>query len=169
MHYPDISLDSTDIQVLPTFHDAQESVGYKIRSQGRDLVYLTDTGYIHHALYPMIANADCYVIECNHDPNILMCSSRPYALKMRILSDHGHLSNEDAMVTLAHIMGIHTKLIFYAHISQECNLVEIIEMTRKKSWPISVWIRAIFASLPPKPVVQRSMSYENHGFSRWSD
>ncbi|HIT50002.1 MAG TPA: MBL fold metallo-hydrolase [Candidatus Pelethenecus faecipullorum] len=132
MHYPDISLDSTDIQVLPTFHDAQESVGYKIRSQGRDLVYLTDTGYIHHALYPMIANADCYVIECNHDPNILMCSSRPYALKMRILSDHGHLSNEDAMVTLAHIMGIHTKLIFYAHISQECNLVEIIEMTRKK-------------------------------------
>ena len=61
-----------------------------------------------------------------------MSSERTYALKMRILSDHGHLSNEDAAVTLAHILGEHTKLVFYAHISQECNLAEIIELTRKK-------------------------------------
>lgn len=132
IHYPDISLDLTDIQVLPTFHDAVESVGYKISYSDSSLVYITDTGYVHHALYPIISNACCYVLECNHDPNILMCSERPYSIKMRILSDHGHLSNEDAMVTLAHIMGVNTKYVFYAHISQECNLVEIIEMTRKK-------------------------------------
>lgn len=132
IHYPEISLDFTDIEVLPTFHDAVESVGYKISYEKNSVVYITDTGYVHQALYPIIANADCYVLECNHDPNILMCSERPYSIKMRILSDHGHLSNEDAMVTLAHIMGINTKYVFYAHISQECNLVEIIEMTRKK-------------------------------------
>lgn len=61
-----------------------------------------------------------------------MASDRSYSLKTRILSEHGHLSNEDAFVTLAHIMGEHTHLVFYAHISQECNLTEIIEMTRKK-------------------------------------
>ncbi len=42
------------------------------------------------------------------------------------------MSNEDAFVTLTKVMGEKTKLVFYAHISQECNLVEIIELTRKK-------------------------------------
>lgn len=132
IQYPMIFLDSTEIYVLPTFHDAAESIGFKITCLDKSLVYMTDTGYIHHVLFPVVSNADCYILECNHDPNILMCSNRPYNLKMRILSDHGHLSNEDAMVVLAHIMGVNTRFVFYAHISLECNLVEIIELTRKK-------------------------------------
>ena len=61
-----------------------------------------------------------------------MASSRPYSLKIRILSDHGHLSNEDSMVVLANVMGPSTKLVMHAHISQECNLTQILELTRKK-------------------------------------
>ena len=61
-----------------------------------------------------------------------MHSARPYPLKIRILSDHGHLSNVDSMVTLAHIMGPDTKLVMHAHISQECNLSQIVEFTRIK-------------------------------------
>ena len=130
--YQDVFLDEILIKVLPTFHDAKEPVGFKIIDGSESIVYITDTGYVHQSLYETISNADCYVLECNHDPYILMASDRTYALKMRILSDHGHLSNEDAFVTLAKIMGERTKLVFYAHISQECNLTEIIEMTRKK-------------------------------------
>lgn len=130
--YTQITFPQTDIEILPTFHDAKESVGFKISSENKSIVFLTDTGYVHQSLYPIIQGADCYVLECNHDPQVLMCSDRPYSLKMRILSDHGHLSNEDAMVTLAQVMGVRTKLVFYAHISQECNLSEIVEMTRKK-------------------------------------
>ena len=63
---------------------------------------------------------------------MLLHSSRPYQLKLRILSDHGHLSNEDSMVTLANIMGEKTKLVMHAHVSEECNLSPIIEMTRKR-------------------------------------
>ncbi len=130
--YQDVFIDDLEIQVLPTFHDAKEPVGFKIMAENKSIVYITDTGYVHQKLYPMISDADCYVMECNHDPYILMSSDRTYSLKMRILSDHGHLSNEDACVTLAHIMGEHTRYVFYAHISQECNLTEIIELTRKK-------------------------------------
>lgn len=130
--YQDIFLDDLIIQVLPTFHDALEPVGYKIIAEEKSIVYITDTGYVHQTLYSLIYDADCYVLECNHDPYILMASNRSYSLKMRILSDHGHLSNEDAFLTLAHVLGEHTHLVFYAHISQECNLTEIIEMTRKK-------------------------------------
>lgn len=132
IQYESILLGETLIEVLPTFHDAAESVGYKIKNLDQTLVYITDTGYVHHSLFETISNADCYVLEFNHDPYILMSSDRTYALKQRILSDHGHLSNEDAAVTLAKILGERTKLVFYAHISQECNLTEIIELTRKK-------------------------------------
>ena len=103
-------------------------------TQGRRTraLIITDTGYVHNSLYERICNSDCYVLEFNHDPQVLMASDRSLNLKRRILSDHGHLSNEDAFVTLSRIMGENTKFVFYAHISQECNLVEIIELTRKK-------------------------------------
>lgn len=132
IRYDAFILDKTIVEVLPTFHDAKESVGYKITDENQTLVYITDTGYVHHSLFETISNADCYILEFNHDPYILMSSDRTYALKQRILSDHGHLSNEDAAVTLAKVMGDRTRLVFYAHISLECNLSEIIELTRKK-------------------------------------
>lgn len=130
--YESINLNNTLINVLPTFHDAIESVGFKIIYDNQSIVYITDTGYVHNSLFEVIANADCYVLEFNHDPQVLLASDRTYALKMRILSDHGHLSNEDAAVVLARVMGEKTKLVFYAHISQECNLTQIIDLTRKK-------------------------------------
>ena len=72
------------------------------------------------------------MLESNHDPEILLSSDRPYNLKMRILSDHGHLSNLDSMLTLAKTIGENPKLIMHAHISQECNLTQIIELERDK-------------------------------------
>lgn len=130
--YQDLDLMGLKVNVLPTFHDAAESIGFVFCEMDKKLVYITDTGYVHQSLYDQISNADAYILESNHDPSILMHSNRPYHLKLRILSNHGHLSNEDSMVTLAHVIGSKTRLVIHAHISQECNLTQIIDMTRKK-------------------------------------
>ena len=130
--YHSYQLDNLVIDILPTFHDASESIGFVIRNEEQKMVYITDTGYVHKELFSKINNADLYVLESNHDPVILMHSQRPYPLKMRILSNHGHLSNQDSMVVLAHIIGDKTKVVIHAHISLECNLSQIVEMTRKK-------------------------------------
>ena len=130
--YPSIQINDVLVNVLPTFHDAAESIGFVINEGERKLVYITDTGYVHQSLYPFINNAEAYILESNHDPEILMHSARPYPLKMRILSEHGHMSNEDSMVTLCNVIGAKTRLIMHAHISQECNLTRIIELTRDK-------------------------------------
>lgn len=130
--YGEILLGSTIVQPVPTFHDAAEPVGYVVKDGLQKVTLITDTGYIHNANFTYINNSDCYVLECNHDPEILMNSNRPYSLKMRILSDHGHLSNEDALYGLSMAMGERTKIVFYAHISEECNLTEIIDLTRKR-------------------------------------
>lgn len=130
--YLGFNIGSAYIEVLPIFHDVSEPVGFIIHEGEKRLVYMTDTGYVPEDYWPIISDSECYFLESNHDPEILMASNRPYNLKMRILSDYGHLSNEHSMVTLANVIGPNTKLVMHAHISQECNLSEIIEMTRNK-------------------------------------
>ena len=130
--YEEINYLNLKIKPIAAFHDAAECVGYVIKDEEKSLCLLTDTGYIHESLYDMISNANIYILESNHDPEILMTSNRPYPTKIRILSDHGHMSNEESMITLANIMGSDTKYVLHAHVSQECNLSEIIELTRKK-------------------------------------
>ncbi len=131
-YYEAINVKDFYVIPIPTFHDALESVGFIFINNMKRFVYITDTGYVHNALFNLIENADAYLLESNHDPEILLSSDRPYNLKMRILSDHGHLSNLDSMLTLAKTIGENTKLIMHAHISQECNLTQIIELERDK-------------------------------------
>lgn len=132
LFYNSFNIGSVYVDVLPAFHDAAETLGYVIHEGEKKLVYMTDTGYVHDSLWPIINDAEAYILESNHDPEILMASNRPYNLKIRILSDHGHMSNEESMITLANIMGPKTKVVLHAHVSQECNLSQLIELTRKK-------------------------------------
>ena len=133
MEYEKLKLGDFFIEPIPTFHDASESCGFIVSEGENKIVYITDTGYVHTSLFEKISNANCYVLESNHDTQILMSDPiRPLALKMRILSDHGHLSNEDSMVVLAKVMGEKTKLVLHAHISQDCNLTQIVNLTRER-------------------------------------
>lgn len=126
-------VNNTKITAIPTFHDALDPCGYMIEDKGEKLVYITDTGYIHSSLLASISNASIYVMETNHDPDMLMnCETRPFETRVRILGDHGHLSNEDSLYNLCHIIGDKTKLVFYAHISEECNLPDLIKKESEK-------------------------------------
>jgi len=115
-----------DLTVTPimTYHDAIEPCGYKFASQGKTLVYITDCGYYPEKSYDVIRNADHYILESNHDPELLLESDRTWMLKRRIMDDQGHLSNEDSAYLLANVLGEKTKTIVLAHLSQECNTDE---------------------------------------------
>ncbi len=127
-----IAVNDLIVSSIPIFHDAAEPLGFIVLGNNQKLVYITDTGYIHKDIVSFISNADIYVFECNHDEQILMQCDRPYNTKMRILGQNGHLSNEDALYVLANIIGCNTKKVFYAHISLDCNLFEIISLTQQK-------------------------------------
>jgi phosphoribosyl 1,2-cyclic phosphodiesterase len=118
-------VDGYTVKSLPTYHDALEPCGYKFIEGGKALVYITDTGYYPQASFDSIRNAEAYIIESNHDPEMLLDSDRPWQLKRRILDDEGHLSNEDSAFLLANIVGDKTKKIVLAHLSQECNTKEL--------------------------------------------
>lgn len=116
-----IFLDGYEVIPFMTYHDALEPCGFRFIESGKSLVYMTDTGYFPENRYELLRNADVYIIESNHEPDLLLDSDRPWLLKRRILDDQGHLSNEDSAFLTLNLLGEHTKKIILAHLSEECN------------------------------------------------
>ena len=73
---------------------------------------------------PLIKDPTYLIIESNHDIRMLLNTNRPFELKNRIMSDHGHLCNEDSAIAAVSIIGEHTKEIVLAHLSEEANTPE---------------------------------------------
>ncbi len=92
------------VDVFEISHDAREPVSYTFTCGGEKLAVVTDTGIITDGIYEAIKDADKLVFESNHDEGLLMYGEYPYPVKMRIKSDHGHLSNKYAGETLAKLL-----------------------------------------------------------------
>lgn len=113
------------INVIKTSHDTEDSVGYIINNDNKSIVYITDTGYINKKYFDILKNRDIYIMESNHDIEMLNNSSYPFATRQRILSDKGHLSNYDSAKYLSTFIGNNTKYILLAHLSEENNTKEL--------------------------------------------
>lgn len=120
-----ITLDDLFIDIIKLSHDKNDINGYILESNSKSLVYITDTGYINQKNHSRLINKDIYIMESNHDINMLMNCRRPYHTKMRIISDVGHLSNEDSAKYLAKFIGDNTKSVILAHLSDENNTPEL--------------------------------------------
>lgn len=117
---------------LKTSHDATAGLGFEFICGQTRLVYMTDTGYVSSKNANYMIDADYYIIESNHDVEMLMNTNRPMSLKNRILSDRGHLSNLDSALLMTRLIGEHTKEIVLAHLSREANTKELALQTYQK-------------------------------------
>lgn len=127
----EMNIDNVKIQSFHLSHDV-ECYGYIIEYDRKELVYITDTGYLNKKYIPRISNKDIYVIETNHDEEMLMNGPYPFVLKQRIISDSGHLSNQTTAKLLKKVIGPQTKYIFLAHISEHNNDKQLALDTVKK-------------------------------------
>lgn len=119
-----MSLEDLKINFIRISHDV-EGVGFIIEDNNSSLVYITDTGYINEKYFQLMKNKNLYIMESNHDEEMLMEGPYPYILKQRVISDHGHLSNNTAAFYLSQIIGSKTKKIILAHISENNNTKEL--------------------------------------------
>ncbi len=112
------------ILLMETSHDVM-SYGFVIESSGSSIVYITDTGYINKKYHKLTNNKNIYIVESNHDEEMLMNGPYPYHLKQRVISDKGHLSNRYTGKYLTKVIGNNTKYIFLAHISENNNTYDL--------------------------------------------
>lgn len=118
----ELKIDDLKVTVIKTSHDTDDSVGYIFEEAGHSLVYITDTGYINTKNHEKLSNKNMYILESNHDIDMLMNNPKyPYHLKQRILGDKGHLSNKDCSYYLSKFISNNTKYIVLAHLSEHNN------------------------------------------------
>ena len=64
-------------------------------------------------------------MESNHDVKMLMEGGYPWSLKKRIISQHGHLSNDDAGSILGELLKGEKEIVLLAHLSKDNNKPEL--------------------------------------------
>ena len=121
-------IKNINVKAFRTSH-VVESLGYLINDE---LVYITDTGYLNERYFDLLSNKKMYIMESNHDVEMLMEGPYPYHLKQRILKDTGHLSNEESSKYLSHFIGNNTSCVVLAHLSETNNNEEIALCEFKK-------------------------------------
>ncbi|KRM12620.1 MBL fold metallo-hydrolase [Paucilactobacillus suebicus] len=124
-----LSMGDMDVESFAVSHDAAEPQFYQVHHDGKTFCDLTDTGYVSDRVEQTIKDADAYLIECNHDMEMLRMGPYAWPLKQRILGDEGHLSNEDGANTMMSVIGNQTKQIFLGHRSQENNMRSLAHLT----------------------------------------
>lgn len=121
----EFDINDIHITAIKTSHDAPDSRGYIVTSGEKSIVYITDTGYINRKYFDVLRNRNIYIMESNHDIEMLNNGSYPFNLRQRILSDKGHLSNYDSAKYLSSFIGDNTKCIMLAHLSEDNNTEEL--------------------------------------------
>lgn len=123
----DKSFQIGDIKVRPfqTPHDAAEPVAYRLECGKKTAAVATDMGFYDEYIIQYLKNLDVLLLEANHDIQMLQAGPYPYALKKRIMSKQGHLSNESAGQLLCKVLHDNLRKIYLGHLSKENNYAEL--------------------------------------------
>ena len=158
--YGSIRINDLTVRPIEVSHDAAEPVAYRIEHDDRSVGVCTDLGVYTDRIIEGFSGVDALFIEANHDVRMLQVGSYPYYLKQRILSDKGHLSNENCGRLLCRLLHDDMKSVMLAHLSAENNLAELayeavrleVMMDESKYQPSDFDIRVAKRSEPSQPI-----------------
>ena len=109
-------------------HDAYDPVGFLIRTADGNIGFLTDLGHATTLVIERVRCANILLLETNHDLKLLQeDNKRPWSIKQRILSRHGHLSNDAAADVAERIVSANLRHLYLAHLSRDCNSPELAQ------------------------------------------
>jgi phosphoribosyl 1,2-cyclic phosphodiesterase len=117
-----IELGDLKVNSFPVPHDAYDPVGFMFYHALGNIGFLTDLGYATRLVVERVRQARALVLEANHDLRLLQEDTRrPWAVKQRILSRHGHLSNDAAADVAAEVVTELMEDLYLGHLSSDCN------------------------------------------------
>jgi phosphoribosyl 1,2-cyclic phosphodiesterase len=121
-----ILLGDLKIDTFAVPHDAYDPVGFVFHHRQGSVGFLTDLGYATKLVLERVRVTRALVLEANHDLQLLQNDARrPWSVKQRILSRHGHLSNRAAADVAEHLIGGDLEDLYLGHLSSDCNTPEL--------------------------------------------
>lgn len=122
----EFSICDIHVETFTVPHDAVDPVGYAFHAADRGLGFITDLGYATKMLIERLREVHTLVIETNHDEKLLQNDPvRPWPVKQRIMSRHGHLSNEAAAGVIEQLLPGKVERVVLGHLSRDCNSPEL--------------------------------------------
>lgn len=120
-----------DLQIKPFAipHDAANPCGFNIFKDNKKISIATDIGHMTNGILKNLEDSIFVLLESNYDPEILKFSRYPYILKTRIAGPNGHLPNEIAGKTIAHLLQSGLQQATLGHLSKESNFPELAYKT----------------------------------------
>lgn len=124
-----------DIAVSPFTipHDATDPVGFVFGAEGVRMAVATDLGYIPPNVKAQLKGVDLLLLESNHDLEMLRDGPYPWAVKQRVLSRVGHLSNEDASGFLENDYDGQAAYVILGHLSENNNLPDLARVLAERA------------------------------------
>jgi phosphoribosyl 1,2-cyclic phosphodiesterase len=114
------------VQTFPVPHDAVDPLGFVFHAGSGSLGFITDLGYATKMLVERLREVHTLVIETNHDEKLLQNDKhRPWPVKQRIQSRHGHLSNNAAAGVIEQLLPGKIERVVLGHLSRDCNTPEL--------------------------------------------
>src|SRR5712692_1504535 len=122
----EFSICDITVQTFPVPHDAVDPVGFAFHAGSGGLGFITDLGYPTKMLIERLREVQTLVIETNHDEKLLQNDPhRPWPVKQRIMSRHGHLSNAAAASVIEELLAGKIERVVLGHLSRDCNTLEL--------------------------------------------
>ena len=118
----EFSICDITVQPFPVPHDAVDPVGFAFQAGSGSLGFITDLGCATRMIVERLREVRTIVIETNHDQRLLQCDPhRPWPVKQRIQSRHGHLSNTAAASVIEQLLPGKIERVVLGHLSRDCN------------------------------------------------
>jgi phosphoribosyl 1,2-cyclic phosphodiesterase len=126
---PGTSFRIGDLTIAPftTPHDAADPCGFVFESATESvrMAIATDLGYVPPNVRAALQRIDVLLLESNHDLEMLKDGPYPWAVKQRVLSRVGHLSNHATAEFLARDYDGSATYIVLGHLSETNNVPEL--------------------------------------------
>src|SRR5213596_877608 len=122
----EFSICDVTVQTFPVPHDAVDPLGFVFHAGSGSLGFITDLGYVTKLIVERLRQVQTLVIETNHDEKLLQNDMhRPWPVKQRIQSRHGHLSNTAAASVIEQLLPGQIERVVLGHLSRDCNTPEL--------------------------------------------
>ena len=123
-----LQIGDIEVQSFTIPHDAIDPVGFAFEAQGVRIAIATDLGYIPESVKFHLRRTDLLLLEANHDLDMLKVGPYPWAVKQRVMSRVGHLSNLVMSDYLEQDLDAATCQLVLGHLSQQNNHPAIVHM-----------------------------------------
>ena len=114
-------------------HDSVDPLGFIIEKDKIKLGIVLDLGYLSNLVLERLRGCDGIIMESNHDVQMLKVGPYPWALKQRVMSRRGHLSNDSVAKYLESDFDGKASHIVLAHLSKKNNLPELALLSARRA------------------------------------